>query len=375
MSDNDQALQNLVLVHTDISLWSAHRKLTVDELIEASGQDGAEVHKALKHAPENLINLGSKRIFPQEHLRDFTSLKYKTERLLRTHGFRSYRAFVLPKAEYESVTAQLEQYRSEFNAHKEQLRDSYQDNLHQWADQFPEWRDTILKVAPSAEQVYQQLNYHYHAFRIAPVELAEDEESDTQSHSADAASGMVSKLSDELMREIQDEANSFWDECLKGRDRVNRVSIRRLEEIADKLDGFRFIDPVIGPTVDKLRSVIASLPPKGRIEGEHVDRITGVVLTIADGKRALDYGRTAAALDQQVDAFESDTTTPDDAPAGSAEAEPVGTPFAELGEQGEPAQPEQSDEQNGPAQPAQPEETGEEAEPHTSDDEEPAWLF
>ena len=358
MSDNDQTLQNLVLVHLDISLWSAHRKLTVDELVEASGQDGNEVYKALKHAPENLINLGSKRIYPQEHLRDFASLKYHTERLLRTHGFRSYRAFVLPMARYESIKAELERYRSEFNAHKEQLRNSYQDNLHQWADQFPEWRETILKVAPSAEQVYQQFNYEYHAFRIAPVGMAEDEESNTE-----AASGMVSKLSDELMREIQDEANSFWDECLKGRDRVNRVSIRRLEELADKLDGFRFIDPVIGPTVDKLRSVIASLPPKGRIEGVHVDRITGVVLTIADGKRALDYGRTAVALDEQADAFESDTTATDDEPGEPAEAEPAGTSFATLEEQGEPAQPAHSDEPD------------DEQDTETAEREEMAWLF
>lgn len=361
MSDNDQTLQNLVLVHLDISLWSAHRKLTVDELIEASGQDGNEVHKALKHAPENLISLGSKRIYPQEHLRDFASLKYHTERLLRTHGFRSYRAFVLPRARYESIKAQLEQYRGEFNAHKEQLRSSYQANLHQWADQFPEWRETILKVAPSAEQVYQQLNYQFHAFRIAPVDMAEDEESNTASNT-EAASGMVSKLSDELMREIQDEANAFWDECLKGRDRLNRVSIRRLDELADKLDGFRFIDPVIGPTVDKLRSVIASLPPKGAIEGVHVDRITGVVLTIADGKRALDYGRTAVALDEQADAFESDTTS-DDEPSEPAAAERVGTPFEQIHEQGEPVHTDQ------------PDETEEEPETQSAESEELAWLF
>lgn len=273
-------LEKIVLVQLDVNLWSAHSKLDLEELLNAGGQGATDLHRALASAPSEVISLGSKRIFPQESLRSFGSLKYHAEKLLRLNGFRSFRAFVLPASKYPEIKEQLQNYKREFDTLRSQLLATYDSTLQAWAKQYPEWRDAIVRAAPKAEQVYDQLGFRFSAFHIAPVSA--DAETDV------GDDGMVRSLADELMDEAIAEAQSFYDDCLKEKDRVNRVSLKRLSELGGKLEGFRFIDTRIGPLVDKLTSIVDSVPPEGKIEGSYYDTVNSLVLTILSG-HALDY--------------------------------------------------------------------------------------
>lgn len=291
-------LKNIVLVQLDVNLWSAHCKLDPEELLQAAGADATELHRALASAPSEVVSLGSKRIFPQESLTKFGSLKYHAEKLLRLNGFRSFRAFVLPASKYPEIKRQLQDYKREFDALRSQFLATYDSTLEAWAKQYPEWQDAIMRAAPKAERVYDQLGFRFSAFHIAPVSA--DAETDV------GDGGMVRSLADELMDEAIAEAQSFYDDCLKQKDHVNRVSLKRLSELGEKLDGFRFIDTRIGPLADKLTSIVNSVPAKGKIVGRYYDAVNSVVLTILSG-HALDYASG------KVDEEDAEVSVADDA--------------------------------------------------------------
>lgn len=311
-------LQNIILVQLRVNLWSAHCKLDLDELLNVGGTDAQELHRALACAPKEVVSLGSKRIFPQDQLRLFGSLKYHAEKLLRANGFHSFRAFVVPASKYAEIKAQLETYQREFDVLRGQLLATYDKTLSGWASSFPEWEEVIRKAAPRADQVYEKLHFSFSAFHIAPV-AGSDSETDTGEDS------LVRGLGDELMDEAVAEAQSFYDDCVKGRSSISRVSLRRLSDLGSKLDGFRFIDTRIGPLADKLSAIATGVPQEGKITGSYYDAISSVVLTIITG-HALDYGTAGAdANDVSDDFLETlDTGTsepPPDTPAESEEEE------------------------------------------------------
>ena len=69
-------LDNLLALNLDISLWSARRKMSAEDL------GGAEL------PPEDLASLGSKRIADPESLRIFGTLKARAFNFLDRHGVR-----------------------------------------------------------------------------------------------------------------------------------------------------------------------------------------------------------------------------------------------------------------------------------------------
>ena len=69
-------LDNLLALNLDISLWSARKKMTVEDF------GGAEL------PPEDLASLGSKRIADPSSLKIFSTLKARAFSFLDRHGVR-----------------------------------------------------------------------------------------------------------------------------------------------------------------------------------------------------------------------------------------------------------------------------------------------
>jgi len=69
-------LDNLLALNLDISLWSARKKMTVEDM------GGAQL------PPEDLASLGSKRIADPESLKVFSTLKSRAFCYLDRHGVR-----------------------------------------------------------------------------------------------------------------------------------------------------------------------------------------------------------------------------------------------------------------------------------------------
>ena len=69
-------LDNLLALNLNISLWSARKKLTLEDFGN------------VELPPDDLATLGSKRIAPPESLRIFGTLKARAFNFLDRHGVR-----------------------------------------------------------------------------------------------------------------------------------------------------------------------------------------------------------------------------------------------------------------------------------------------
>ena len=78
-------LDNLLALNLNVSLWSARRKMSQEDL------GGAEL------PPEDLASLGSKRIADPENLKVFGTLKARAFNYLDRHGVRFMSGWAIPE--------------------------------------------------------------------------------------------------------------------------------------------------------------------------------------------------------------------------------------------------------------------------------------
>lgn len=81
---NAAFLDSLLAVNLDISLWSARRKMTAQDL------------GSMELPPEDLASLGSKRIADPAHLKIFGTLKVRATSYLDKHGVRFMSGWAVP---------------------------------------------------------------------------------------------------------------------------------------------------------------------------------------------------------------------------------------------------------------------------------------
>ena len=100
-------LDNLLALNLDISLWSARKKMTVEDF------GGAEL------PPEDLASLGSKRIADPSSLKIFSTLKARAFSFLDRHGVRFMSGWAIPEEKAGAIIQELVVIRDEFLREKE----------------------------------------------------------------------------------------------------------------------------------------------------------------------------------------------------------------------------------------------------------------
>ena len=100
-------LDNLLALNLNVSLWSARRKMSQEDL------GGAEL------PPEDLASLGSKRIADPENLKVFGTLKARAFNYLDRHGVRFMSGWAIPEEKAGEIVQELCNIRNDFQKEKE----------------------------------------------------------------------------------------------------------------------------------------------------------------------------------------------------------------------------------------------------------------
>ena len=95
-------LDNLLALNLNVSLWSARRKMSQEDL------GGAEL------PPEDLASLGSKRIADPENLKIFGTLKARAFNYLDRQGVRFMSGWAIPEEKAGEIVQELLNIRTEF---------------------------------------------------------------------------------------------------------------------------------------------------------------------------------------------------------------------------------------------------------------------
>ena len=307
-------LDSLLALNLNISLWSARRKMTPEDL------GGAEL------PPEDLASLGSKRIADPENLRIFGALKARAFAYLDRHGVRFLSGWAIPEEKAGNIVRELTGIRAEFQKAKEDFLADYDRSIQAWIAKHSQWGGIIRDSVVGPDYVRARLDMRWQMYKVAPLMEHADTEAVVESGLADEVTG----LGGTLFREIAREADEIWRRVYQGRAEVTHKALSPLRTLHEKLTGLSFVEPHVAPVADIIAAAFKRLPARGNIEGANLIMLQGLVCLLRDKEALVRHAQTlidgygpATVLDALLAAPVSasrgqDAPAAEDAPAVSA---------------------------------------------------------
>lgn len=285
----DAKLNNIVLFYLKCSLFHGNRKLDASDLQGAMG-----VTIDVK-ANKDVIALGVKRVFDKTELAKITAIKRAMITACALVGTPFMNGFAVPAHKADALWAELDALVARGQGLKASLLARYQTILEEYAKANPKWSGIIQACAFSQGYVEDQIQFDFGASRLSPA--------DDNGPMAEALTTKVGGILGSLLLDISKAANHLGENSLNSKTGVTRKAFRPLLSMADKLDGFTFVDPRVGNLADMIRHVLSTMPDEGRIEGADLRNLVGLTSILANPDRALVVGQQVSD-DGVADAFD-----------------------------------------------------------------------
>lgn len=316
-------LDNLLALNLDISLWSARRKMTPEDL------GGAEL------PPEDLASLGSKRIADPESLRIFGTLKARAFNYLDRHGVRFMSGWAIPEDKAGDIVEELIRIREEFLKAKAAFLADYDQSLEAWIAKHKQWAGIIRNSVVGSDYVRARMDFRWQLYKVAPLDVHENQTAVTEAGLAEEVTGLGGTLFSEVARS----AEEIWRRVYEGKTEVTHKALSPLRTLHGKLTGLSFVEPHVAPVAEIIEAALKRLPAKGNITGPDLLMLQGLVCLLRDNdslvlhaqKLIEGYGPAtvldallagagsatsgeSSGVDNIVDGQEDNVDSPDDAP-------------------------------------------------------------
>ena len=259
-------LDNLLALNLDISLWSARKKLTMEDFGN------------VELPPEDLATLGSKRIAPPESLRVFCTLKARAFNFLDRHGVRFMSGWAIPEDKAAEIVAELRAIREEFQRAKTQFLTEYDQTIQDWIAKHAQWGSIIAGSVDSSDYVRSRMDFRWQMYKVAP--LMKHDDKDAVLHAGLAEE--VENLGNTLFSEISRSADEIWNRVYAGKTEVTHKALSPLRTLHNKLMGLSFVEPHVVPVADIVHMAMQRVPKKGNITGNDLLTLQGVVCLLRD---------------------------------------------------------------------------------------------
>ena len=272
-------LDHLLALNLNISLWSARKKMTVEDL------GGAEL------PPEDLASLGSKRICDPEALRIFGTLKARAFNFLDRHGVRFMSGWAIPENKAGSIVEELLRIRDEFMRAKADFLAGYDQNLEAWIARHRQWAGIIRNSVVGSDYVRARMDFRWQMYRVSPLT---DHASDTAVVEAGLAEE-VTGLGSRLFTEVARSADEIWRRVYEGRSEVTHKALSPLRTLHSKLVGLSFVEPHIAPVAEIIEAALKRIPSRGNIGGTDLLMLQGLVCLLRDSAALLTHSQKLIA--------------------------------------------------------------------------------
>ncbi len=278
-------LDRLLALNLTISLWSARKKLALEDFGN------------VELPPEDLATLGSKRIAPPESLRVFSALKARAFNFLDRHGVRFMSGWAIPEEKAAEILQELVVIREEFEIAKTQFLTEYDKTISDWITKHARWRAIIADSIVSPDYVRARMDFKWQLFRVAPF-TGQDE---APQHAGLAEE--VEGLGNTLFGEISRSATEIWNRVYAGKNEVTHKALSLLRTLHGKLLGLSFVEPHVAPVADILQLALSRVPKRGNISGPDLLALQGIVCLLRDTPALIQHAEaviqngSASALD------------------------------------------------------------------------------
>lgn len=284
MSNAQMILDQIDLVKLDINLWTSSKKLRPEDLVLADGS---------KLPPEDLASLGTKKTIHPDKLKEFNRIKKEAERICLESGTRFIGGFANPRTEIPRITKQLDALSKEFYVARDQFLASYTADTEIWINAHSEFSEAIRRAIEPVESVASKLHFDYIIFRVTKPDPDQEESIERRALS----------MSDQLFREIAQDASMMIDRSFVGKDTVTARVLNGFRRIRDKLDSLGFLDFRCMPVVDEIDHVLDQLPKSGPYNGVAFHSLFRLGMLLSDPQKIIKHG---GGLLQPVPVHESE---------------------------------------------------------------------
>ena len=259
-------LDNLLALNLNVSLWSARRKMSQEDL------GGAEL------PPEDLASLGSKRIADPENLKVFGTLKARAFNYLDRHGVRFMSGWAIPEEKAGEIVQELLNIRTEFQKEKEAFLDCYDKNVQAWIEKHHQWGEIIRNSLVGPDYVRARMDFRWQLYKVAPLEQHTDNPAVLEAGLAEEVQGLGGTLFDEVAKSADD----IWRRVYHGKTEVTHKALSPLRTLHAKLTGLSFVEPHVAPVADIVQAALLRMPKKGNITGTDLLLLQGLVCLLKD---------------------------------------------------------------------------------------------
>ena len=290
MTVDKALLQELVVVNADYDIWSGQVRLE-DKDIKLG--EGGEL------PPDRVAQLGNKTICDPASLKVFRSLRGATRRMLEGYGLPFLTGWAVPRSKLSEILGKLETARITFEQEKQAFLDNYDSSIQNWIANNVGYEEAIRNGVLDRNSVEKRLKFDYQVFHIQPV----SGEPNAEKRLADQTKG----LAGQLFREIETEADEFYQKYLRGKAEISVRTRKRLECLADKVDGLSFLNRAFEPVVRLLRETVDGYDQHadgGPIGAPFFFQIHSVVTILRDQAQMKDFADGNPAAQPDDDAFD-----------------------------------------------------------------------
>ena len=163
-------IRGTTLVHLKIRIWGGDTKASRDRDIKV-GTDG-------KMPPENLLDLGRKKIYPPKALDPFKSQRKAAERACLAEGTRFMGGFSIPDDDLDNLVTKIEIIKDEFYSNLEKFLANFEQNKQSWIEDNFEFSHIIRDQVPDRETVEKAFEFSIKLYKLQPLEGFEPDETE-----------------------------------------------------------------------------------------------------------------------------------------------------------------------------------------------------
>lgn len=285
-SNGSNILKQLCIIQADFDIWSGKSRLAPEDLKLGIG---GEIPS------EKIAQLGTKRLCAPERLRGFYRLKSETRRTLESIGMPFMNGFAIPASRLPEVADRLVNVEKEFKLLKDEFLLTYKQAVDEWCIHNPEFEKAVRAGAPAQEVIDRRIGFEFQVFHIAP--------SNMEGQLGDRLNVKVSGLSDELINDLTNEAEKFYEERLAGKVECGITTRMTLRNMRDKLDGLSFLNKKAEPLVkliDELIEGYTKYAISRKVVAPFFHQLTSTVLILSSKTRIEQYLQGQLQVDNVV---------------------------------------------------------------------------
>lgn len=150
-------LTNSTVVNLDISIWTGKAKLQRTEVDDSN------------LPPEELVTLGSKKIFDPAKLKRFHGIKSNAFAFCNRYGVKFMSGWLVDNKYINELTDKLSAQRTLWDDEVQKFTSTYKLECDDWLAANPQWANILANALPRQSEITKRFNFGWQVYNIVPA--------------------------------------------------------------------------------------------------------------------------------------------------------------------------------------------------------------